>query len=460
MYRCAVTRQSGLTLVEMMVAITVMLVGVFGTASLVNGANMRSGATRAHDGGAELAAQLIDTSRALPSHQLADNGIAAILQGQPGLEDQSSQPGWSIRRGNVTYSVTVDSCAYDDAADGAGVHSSSQFCADAPAGTADSDPDDYTRISVVVSWEGGGRNRQVKQATLVAGPATNGPPIASLALSSPSSTPITTAPATASFAATTGRTAATVRWAIDGVHAGSGSGSGTSWTFSWNIASQPDGTYLVAAEALDASGIVGGGRSLTITLNRLVPGSPTGFYGGRNGDAAEFEWIARPDRDLIGYRVYRLSSTGVSTLACSVGLETSCRDDHPPATSTIDYYVVAVDRAPSGAEREGARSATQTVTSTNSPPNAPLALTASTVSIGTALSWSAAAIDDPDPSDRVGFYRLYRDGVAYGDRYDRTGSGDELTITDDATGGVPHTYRVTAVDTQLAESPFAGPVTK
>jgi hypothetical protein len=48
----------------------------------------------------------------------------------------------------------------------------------------------------------------------------------------------------------------------------------------------------------------------------------------------------------------------------------------------------------------------------------------------------------------------------FGDRYDRTDSGSTTTYADTNTGGVPHTYWVTAVDQDLAESPFLGPVTK
>jgi hypothetical protein len=60
----------------------------------------------------------------------------------------------------------------------------------------------------------------------------------------------------------------------------------------------------------------------------------------------------------------------------------------------------------------------------------------------------------------VDFYRVYRDGTSYDDRFDRTGTGSELTWTDTATNGSAHTYRVVAVDTQLAESPFSNAVTR
>ena len=50
------------------------------------------------------------------------------------------------------------------------------------------------------------------------------------------------------------------------------------------------------------------------------------------------------------------------------------------------------------------------------------------------------------------FDLIYRDGVSYADRYDRTATGKDTTWTDTRTNGQQHTYSVTAVDTQLGES--------
>jgi hypothetical protein len=94
------------------------------------------------------------------------------------------------------------------------------------------------------------------------------------------------------------------------------------------------------------------------------------------------------------------------------------------------------------------------VTLTNTAPAPPGTLTATASEGNTVLSWDASA-GDPDAGDSVDFYRIYRDGTAYADRYDRTGTGAELTYTDTQTDGVAHLYRVVAVDTQLAESAFS-----
>jgi fibronectin type 3 domain-containing protein len=99
-----------------------------------------------------------------------------------------------------------------------------------------------------------------------------------------------------------------------------------------------------------------------------------------------------------------------------------------------------------------------TVTTANTAPNAPTGLLASSNNGNTVLAWTAPSPADGD-GDAIAFYRVYRDGQAIANRYD-TAPGSATSYTDTATGGITHTYRVTAVDAQLAESPAAGPVTR
>ena len=88
-------------------------------------------------------------------------------------------------------------------------------------------------------------------------------------------------------------------------------------------------------------------------------------------------------------------------------------------------------------------------------PTQPASLTATAQSDGTAvLTWP-----EPTTGAPISFYRIYRDGSTYANRYDRT-AGAQSTYTDTSTGGVPHTYYITAVDSQLAESTLVGPVTR
>ena len=57
------------------------------------------------------------------------------------------------RRG-FTYTVQTSACAFDDPHDGTGTFDTSSVvaCSGSTSGTTDSNPFDYARVSVVVSW--------------------------------------------------------------------------------------------------------------------------------------------------------------------------------------------------------------------------------------------------------------------------------------------------------------------
>jgi hypothetical protein len=86
-------------------------------------------------------------------------------------------------------------------------------------------------------------------------------------------------------------------------------------------------------------------------------------------------------------------------------------------------------------------------------PNAPTSLKIEPQSNGTAiLSWVA-----PSGGTSVSFYRIYRDGKLYGNRWDTANTTAPLEYTD-VNRTSAHKYYVTAVSEKLAESEFAGPV--
>jgi fibronectin type 3 domain-containing protein len=218
----------------------------------------------------------------------------------------------------------------------------------------------------------------------------------------------------------------------------------------------------VSAEAFNAYGLSGSGRQETITLNRRQPFKPRQVTGGRtNFGTVEIEWTANSERDIIGYEVYRAgSATPVCPLATQK-LDTLCTDTNPPASSPLTYTVYAYDKDPSGALRKGDPSDPLVVTSDDQPPYPPTNLTASRGADGSVtLTWRRPAPQDPDLGDGVAFYRIYRDGQALTDRYDRWfDDSSSVTWQDTATAGATHTYWVTTVDQHYAESPFLGPVT-
>ena len=451
----------GMTLVELLVAIVLLCVGVLGTIALIDGANAQTASTSAREGATSMARRLLETSRTLPYHSLDSGLLTTALQATPGLADQSSISGWNLSRRNVTYTIAVTVCTVDDPVDGRGSHSGAGFCTDSAAGSGDLSPDDYKRVVIEITWSSTRGLQRTTQATLVVNPGRgSGPAVNNLVMTSPSANPLTSDVTEASFSVTTSRPPAAVRWSVEGVQMGVASGSETGWSFSWPVASLRDGTYLVGAEALDSAGVGGAVQSITVSLNRFTPAAPGGFAAGRNAGVVDLEWLAAREGDLVGYRAYRVEPGGGATEVCALTAEIACRDEAPPTAAAVDYYVVSVDRAPNGSYREGALSSLRTVTLDNHAPNPPTGLVATAGEGSVTLAWTAPDPSDPDAADSIAFYRIYRDGAAYVDRYDRTGDSAELTYTDAGTDGTPHTYRVTAVDPQLAESAFAGPVTR
>ena len=343
-------------------------------------------------------------------------------------------------------------------------------------GPCDTSPADAKRIVVLVRWDRGEGSRYVLQATTAANPGLAGAP--AIATLTPSViSPITSSSITSlEVAATTSLPAATVAAYIDGTQKGTATGSGTAWSFTWPLGavstgSSPgsgevvDGSYLVGLKAYDANGQFGQPRSLTMLINRRAPYAPQGLLAGRNGDTVELEWQPSPERDVEVYRGYRAS--GSSWVLVCTTTSTRCQDTAPPARGTISsplpplkYTVVAVDRDPAEALREGALATTASASETNRAPYAPTNLSATSQGGTTVLTWTAPALGDPDVGDSVHHYAIYRDGDLYADRYDRTSDATQTTWTDTQVNGQTHVYRVAAVDTQLAESTKLGPVTK
>jgi prepilin-type N-terminal cleavage/methylation domain-containing protein len=483
----------GFTLVEVLVAIFILLVGVLGVVSLIDGANFATAKTKSREGGTNLAREILDGARAVDYDKLNATEIVGELQSQPGLADSdASAPGWQIARRGIHYTVTaVPVCKIDDPKDGFGEHADGGFCASSSTtGTADGNPDDLRRMDVRITWSVGALNPSIRQTTLIINPSGSlGPSVKTFCVTGLPATGGTTCPAPpisvvpnasntkVSFAATTSPAAA-FTWQVDDADSRGNAtptpiGSSTSWTFDWDLGtvgafecSTPadwtlDGNYLVAGQAFDSNGIQGQREVLTVTVNRSDPFKACGFEGGYNDPpdkppVVDLQWRANPERDIVGYRVYREADVSQPAVeVCALTTETSCSVPDPlPGI----YYVVALDRDLStGMLREGPSGTPLTidVPAGNRPPGPPASVNA-TISEGLpAISWQAAS--DPD-GDQILFYRIYRDGTAYSDRYDTTRDGSTLSWTDSNPGAGGHTYYVSAVDPSFEESTPTGPV--
>jgi prepilin-type N-terminal cleavage/methylation domain-containing protein len=363
--------QSGFTLVEVMVAMTLLLVGVLGLISLTDSAAGTTTDTKAREGAVNLEREVLEAAGGIAYSQLSPATLVPTLQAAPGLASQGSGSWTLIRRDSTgqtgfTYTVDATMCSIDDISDGYGDRSGVTWCsAGVPSGTADSQPEDFKRVAVTVSWTIKGRTHSVRQTALL---AKNGAPdlpiINTLVLTTPvvgtPATPtISSSASTATFTATATSTAQNVEYSVDGVNAGNAARSGSNWTFTLNIAGWTDGAYTIGARAVNAAGVPGPTRTLTLTLARSQPTAPPGLVGGRNSvtrsgslvPVVELDWLPNAERNVLGYRVYRPGGSLACPASASIQDLTSSCIDFSPVNGT--YSVVAIYRDAGGTMREG-----------------------------------------------------------------------------------------------------------
>ncbi|MFL5868014.1 MAG: prepilin-type N-terminal cleavage/methylation domain-containing protein, partial [Thermoleophilaceae bacterium] len=347
--------ERGFTLIEVLAAMLVLLVGVLGTVGLIDGANATTSFTKGREGGTNLARELIEMSRSVDYDKVTAGALPGQLQSKPGLGDaDTATAGWQITRRGVDYTIVTSACTFDDGTDKAGSHDGS-FCSNsATTPTGDSNPDDYRRVTFDVTWTDRNRSGKVSETGLITNPSGGlGPTISSFTQGG--SNPITSG--TSVPFSVTSSAADAVRWsADDGNSQGDASGGPTAWTFTWNIGtvgtfsctSSPgwvlDGDYIVTAQAFDSRGVPGDLRTKTVTINRSSPAPPCGLTGGRNGSVVDLQWLANPERDIVGYKLYRVrvGSESSDPLICPLSANTTCVDSSPPDSSTyatIQYYV-------------------------------------------------------------------------------------------------------------------------
>jgi Tfp pilus assembly protein PilV len=479
-HRRRLASDNGFTLVELMVAAFVLMIGVLGVVTLFDHANRATSRTKHREAATSLARELIEASRAVPYPTLVPADFAGALRSQPGLSDLENGGTWTVQRRNTVYTIVATVCSVDDntiTSDGLGDHTGGNYCPGqaeaAAAAQTDKNPDDYKRVAIDVTWQDGNATRTVRQEAVINNPGSAFAPAIKALTLTPAS-PITSAGTTTlALSATTNIRATRVMWSIDNVdQAPATTTNNLNWAFSWSLGSYPtagwteDGTYLINTQAFDEAGETGAGRLLTVVLNRYQPRKPTGFHGGRGTWGAEFEWAPNAERDILSYRVYRvIDGATVPTASDTVICEKSVEDAAPtycldpaPSNQAKYYYVLAVApaRVGTGTEespRPTALAQTLKVNPSSSPPGTPASLQAVSDTAGTKLTWTAPADTD------LHYYRIYRDGVAYENRYDRTGSAAQLTYTDTNPGSGGHTYHITAVDTEMAESPPTAGVT-
>jgi type II secretory pathway pseudopilin PulG len=478
--------ESGFTILEVLVAAVVLLIGLLSGSALLDNSTKTSAATNEREQATNLARQIIEDTQSIPYSQISPNSIVGELQAMKGLGNEVQGPAWQISRRGIAYTVTASECAIDDPKDGLGKHVNSfgenWFCEGQKESTGkevdeDATPEDLKRVTVDVHWKALGRSPDVHEVSMLssAGEAP-GLPASELHLESPSigagvtGTPtqatVTQEPAseTLTFAASAPTAAKAMRWSLEGTtQTPQATQTGpTTWSFSWPIPlnTVSDGTYDISVQAIDATGVAGPPESISITLVRSTPAPVSGLKGGFNEltasemklPVAEIEWQANTERNVIGYQVENPSGQLVcpeSQAVLSTAL--SCVDFHPPSpgAANLTYSVFALYRNASGAVTLGPPGKLTLLGGLLSGPGAPTKLELEKTADGsTVLKWEAPTSGEP-----VLFYRIYRGSTDYTGRYGLSAT-TTFTDTDAVTA---HMYWVTAVSATLKESAFLGP---
>jgi prepilin-type N-terminal cleavage/methylation domain-containing protein len=496
--------QRGFTLVEVMVAIFVLLVGVLGVVSMVDGANAVTSKTRAREGGTNIARSIIEISRSVRYRDLTAVALLAELDSRPGLGDVDPSPTeYAINARNLDYAATITVCSLDDPQDGLGAHNGPvAYCNDsnvlASGATAtDRNPDDYKRVRVTLRWTTRQTGQSITQTSSIINPVGGlGPSVTGLIMETPTS--ITDDPLLiesdvdkATFRATTSTSATNVTWSVSGKAKGQATGGPKTWKFDWGIttpgtARTPifyDCTYVIQAEAFDGQGRSGAPFAKTVRLNRMLPLKPSGFAGGRNGNGnfVDLAWVTNPECDVVGYRVYSGSSAAtITTPVTCLGATSATLDAkadeciHDAPAGNIWYKLVALDTpSAGGAPREGTATDPLAIgpVSGNTVPTPPSGLSSCTGGQPGCLVANGVAADDGvlvirwlpsvDLDGSIQLYRFYRDGIAYTNRhasfYPKT--GELLAWIEPEPDSSAHTYRITAVDDDFGESAPSAAIT-
>jgi prepilin-type N-terminal cleavage/methylation domain-containing protein len=358
--RGRVHETSGFTIIEVLIAMMVLLIGMLGTFLLVGTANGSLSKTKAREGATNLARELLEGSRETAYANVGQSGwFTSTLQNTAGGSGSVTFPATNSARTTVTrrkvaYTTTVSWCSVDDNGDGYGTHASSTaWCSGSgTTGTADSQAEDFKRVSAAVTWtfKGVTQPTLTQTATFSSTGAVVGPATTNLTITSPTgldpNTPtITTNPAggiVTFVGSATG--AADMKFSTNGVEQASGvtnNNNGT-WSFNWNISTLADGNYTIGAVAIDALGTRGAPRSLTVKLVRGAATAPQNVTGGYNYAyvsgtrtlVVELDWDASPEGTVTGYEV-----RNGTTVECSTSLATNCIDFTPATSGSTNYSI-------------------------------------------------------------------------------------------------------------------------
>ena len=471
--RAGLRSEAGFTLVELLAAVLFLLIGMGGVITMLNTANQTTTTNNARTGANNLSRELMEQVRTMPYGELTAAGIQGEMVARGYGELSGTE--WKLTYRKVEYTLGVEACVYDDPVDGIAsvAPEGGTPCTTPPATTpADADGDDFRRVTFIFTSQDNGRARSTRQTELVVNPSGGlGPRIKNFTGPNP-----VTSGSSQAYTIETFTNASTVKWTSDdGFSLGNATGEKTNWSFFWKLQVAPDpsnpypipqgtvldGTYQLVAQAINDRGIPGEAKVYLVTVERSRPFIPRDLFRGghvtRDGHVVDLRWAANFERDIKGYQVVRSTDTTYGNaddvFVCPAAGGTvpssqlTCRDT-APLTTVSTYFLIAKDHHDKTSDPRAL-----TLPAPAAQPAPPASLNAATTSDGTAvrLNWTA-----PASGSTPAYYRIYRDGAAYDQRYAEI-AGD-VTTWRDPEAGFTHSYYVVAVDAALNESAALGPV--
>ena len=467
--------QSGFSLVEVMVAAVILVLGATAAFSLIDSANRSISSNSARAGGTNLARELTEYARATDYDLLQPTQLVSALRARKSIEGTLTGSTWTIERRSVVYTVDASVCTFDDPKDGLASVPPENPCpaaaAVAGAPASDLNPDDFRKVTVSLTWKARGRSGKAAQTAAVVNPAGGlGPRITRFDTPGAQITASQTWGGTSTLRLTSDP-ASSVTWTTDdGKSGGDASGGPSDWGFTWDLgtafsSTNPwvrDGSYTVQAQAKDAAACRGR-RSSSPSMSTAT--SPVRCRASSAAGTRPTRWSTYAGAATTSAIFRATSSRGTASRLCPAGGGSqqglSCS-----TTQTADRDIQALRvglRGPEGApellaaephagdrgRRQGPR------------PDGPGAERADGPDRHGCRRAAEADVDGAGSvtAGPIRFYRIYRDsGTQVADRYDETIT-NATSYTDPNPGATTaHKYWVTAVDQNFTESAPSAPV--
>src|SRR3954454_1293838 len=124
-----IREEQGVTLVEVMIASVILLVGLLAAATMLTQASATSTTTQAREQAVALQRELVEAARGISYAELTPNTIVTDVRSGAGLADADPNAGgWQLKRRGIVFTVAMGVCSVDDPQDKTGADDPATFC--------------------------------------------------------------------------------------------------------------------------------------------------------------------------------------------------------------------------------------------------------------------------------------------------------------------------------------------